>query len=304
VIRRVLGRLGAAMATLLAVVTLSFLMMRLAPGDPFQGGRAVSAEVEQQLRAEYGLDAPLWRQYLAYLGGVAHGDFGPSLKYRDKQVSDIIAQGFPNSALLGGLALAVGMTAGIGLGVAGGVRAGSGTDRTLGLLAVLGVCLPGFVTAPLLVLVFASWLGIAPTGGWGGADHLVLPVLVLAIPQAAVISRLTRAGLIETLAQPYVRTARARGLPEHQVVLRHALPGALAPVLAYLGPAAAGLLTGSLVVEHIFGLPGLGRAFVSGALARDYTLVGGVVILYAALMMALNLLADLAAAWLDPRLRS
>lgn len=298
-----LRRLGAGLFTLLAVATVSFFMMRLAPGDPFQSGRPVSVEVEQQLRAEYGLDAPLWRQYLAYVGGVAHGDFGPSLKYRDKQVADIIAEGLPASALLGALALGAGLAAGVGLGVAGAVRAGSTADRTLGLMAVLGVCLPGFVTAPLLVLVFASWLGVAPTGGWGGADHLALPVLVLAIPQAAVISRLTRAGLIETLAQPYIRTARARGLPEHQVVLRHALPGAMAPVLAYLGPAAAGLLTGSLVVEHIFGLPGLGRAFVSGALARDYTLVGGVVILYAGLMLVLNLLADLAAAWLDPRLR-
>ncbi len=298
-------RLLVAIPTLLTVITLAFFMMRAAPGGPFDTDRRLSPEIERNVRARYGLDRPLGEQYLGYVAGVARGDLGPSLKYRDKSVLDILTENAPVSLELGGLAIVLALAVGAPLGVLAAARRNGGVDHAVMGLAVLGLCVPTFVTAPLLVLALASKLGWLPTGGWnGGAPaNLVLPVTVLALPQIAVISRLVRAGMVEALRSNYVRTARARGLSERRIIARHALRAALLPLVSYLGPACAGLLTGSLVVERIFNLPGLGKFFVVSALQRDYTVVMGMVIVYAALILLLNLLADLLYAALDPRVR-
>jgi len=302
-IRFLLRRLLVAMPTLLLVVTIAFFMMRAAPGGPFASNRKLPPEVEHNLEAKYGLDQPLGVQYLTYLGHVAHGDLGPSLKYQDRSVLDIIREGFPTSLRLGLSALIIGGVVGMSLGVAGALRRNSPGDYLVTTLAILGVCIPTFVTAPLLILVFASSLGWLPTGGLSDIRSYILPVVVLALPQIAIISRLTRSGMVEVLGSNYVRTARAKGLPERSIVLNHALRAAVLPLVSYLGPAAAGLITGSLVVEKIFTLPGLGRAFVVSALQRDYTVVMGVVILYASLVIGLNLVAEVIQSALDPRMR-
>ena len=298
-----LRRLLVAIPTMFLVVTVAFFMMRAAPGNPFETGRRLSPEIERSVAAKYGLDRPLPVQYLNYLGDVVRGDLGPSLKYRDKTVRDFIAEGFPKSLVLGSSALTIALIVGVSLGVAAALRQNRPADYAATAVAILGVCIPSFVTAPLLVLLFAAKLGWLPTAGWGGVRNLILPVIVLALPQVAIISRLTRAGMIEVLRSNYIRTARAKGLSARDIVMRHALRGAVLPLVSYLGPAAAALITGSLVVEQIFGLPGLGRSFVIGALQRDYTVVMGVVILYAGLILALNLVADLIYAALDPRVR-
>jgi oligopeptide transport system permease protein len=310
-LRFLFRRLLIAIPTLFVVVTLAFFMMRAAPGSPFVNERRLAPEVERNVMAKYGMDRPLPVQYLNYVGGVLHGDFGPSLKYKDKSVLRIIEDGFPHSLLIGSLAMALGAMVGISLGVIAALRQNRGADYAAMGAAVLGVCIPTFVTAPLLVLLFAAWLGVLPTAGWPSATqplttawrYLVMPVVVLSLPQIAIISRLTRAGMIEVMRSNYVRTARAKGLPEHSVVLRHALRGAILPLVSYIGPATADVITGSLVVEQIFQLPGIGRAFVTSALQRDYTVVMGVVILYAALILFLNLVADMLYAALDPRVR-
>ena len=304
-------RLLVAIPTMFIVVTLAFFMMRAAPGSPFVNERRLSPEVERNVMAKYGMDKPLVVQYATYVGGVLRGDLGPSLNYKDKSVLKIISEGFPHSLFIGGMAMTLAALVGVTLGVVGALRQNGPADYTAMGVAVLGVCIPTFVTAPLLVLLFASTLGILPTAGWPAATqplssawrYFVMPVVVLSLPQIAIISRLTRAGMIEVLRSNYVRTARAKGLPEHSVVLRHALRGAILPLVSYLGPATAGVITGSLVVEQIFQLPGIGRAFVSSALQRDYTVVMGVVILYAGLILFLNLVADILYAALDPRVR-
>jgi oligopeptide transport system permease protein len=302
-IRFLLRRLLVAIPTLLLVVTASFFMMRAAPGGPFDSARRLPPEVERNIRAKYGLDKPLAIQYLNYLGGVAHGDFGPSLKYKDKTVLDIVAENFPTSLKLGLSSLIIGVSLGVALGAIAALRQNTGVDYGLTTLAVFGVCIPTFVTAPLLVLVFATSLGWFPTGGDSGLISYILPVITLALPQVAVVSRLTRAGMIEVLHSNYIRTARAKGLSEGRIVFKHALRAALLPLIGYLGPATAGVITGSLVVERIFGMPGLGKFFVLSALQRDYTVVMGVVILYAVLVIALNLAAEVVQAILDPRMR-
>lgn len=299
----IVKRLLAAIPILFLVATAAFFLMRAAPGNPFDTGRKLPIEVERQIMARYGMDRPLAEQYVRYMGGLVRGDFGPSLKYRDKSVAQMIAEGLPRSATLGLSALTLALLVGGPLGIWAALRHNRGADRAATLATTLGLCIPTFVTAPLLVLLFGSTLGWLPVAGWGGIRNLILPVTVLALPQIAIIARLIRAGMIEALAMPHVRTARAKGLPPARIVVRHALPGAALPLVAYLGPAAAGLLTGSLVVEQIFNLPGLGRYFVISALQRDYTVVMGVVILYAALILALNLVADLIQAALDPRQR-
>lgn len=296
-------RLLVAIPTLFLVVTAAFFMMRAAPGNPFETGRKLSPEIERSVAAKYGLDRPLPVQYASYLADALRGDLGPSLKYRDKTVADFIAEGFPKSIMLGGSALILASIVGMSLGIAAALRQNGAPDYAATTVAVLGVCIPTFVTAPLLQLLFAAKLGWLPTAGWGGVRNLILPVAVLALPQIAVISRLTRAGMIEVLRSNFVRTARAKGLAERDIVLRHALRGAVLPLVSYLGPAAAGAITGSLVVEQIFGLPGLGKTFVTGALQRDYTVVMGVVILYSGLILLLNLVSDILYAALDPRIR-
>jgi oligopeptide transport system permease protein len=298
-------RLLTALPTLFLVITAAFFMMRAAPGNPFQGERQLPPEIEARVMAKYGLDRPLIVQYGAYLADIAHGDLGPSLKYKDKSVADVLKENFGVSLVLGLSALIVATVTGVALGVAAALRQNRPADYLVMAVAVAGVCIPTFVTAPLLVLLFASTLEWLPNAGWnnGALPNLVLPVAVLALPQIAIISRLVRAGMIESLRSNFVRTARAKGLPGWRVVLRHALPPALIPLVSYLGPACAGLLTGSLIVERVFALPGLGKFFVISALQRDYTVVMGMVIVYAALILALNLLSDLIAAALDPRVR-
>jgi oligopeptide transport system permease protein len=309
--RFLLRRLLTAIPTMFLVVTVTFFMMRAAPGGPFDSQRRLPAAVEKNIMAKYGLNKPLGQQYVDYLGGVLHGDFGPSLKYPNKTVLQMIAQGFPTSLVIGGLAMVFATIGGVILGVLAALRRNHPIDMSVTAFAVLGLCIPTFVTGPLLVLVFASRLGWLPTAGWptsgqsalDAVSYLVLPVVVLGLPEMAVIARLIRSGMIESMTSNHVRTARSRGLPEHVVVTRHALRGAMAPLVSYLGPAVAGVITGSLIIEQIFQLPGIGRYFVTSALQRDYPVVMGVVILYAALILLLNLIADLLYAALDPRVR-
>jgi oligopeptide transport system permease protein len=298
-------RLLVAIPTLFLVVTIAFFMMRAAPGSPFDSDRKLSPEIERNIMAKYGMNRPLAEQYVSYLAGVAHGDLGPSLKYKDKSVLAILKENYPVSLRLGLSAILIAGVVGVSLGVLAALRQNRSVDYGVMTVAVLGVCIPTFVTAPMLVLVFASKLGWVPSAGWndGAAINMVLPVTVLALPQIAIISRLTRAGMIEVLHSNYVRTARAKGLPESRIVAKHALRAAILPLVSYLGPACAGLITGSLVVEKIFGLPGLGKFFVISALQRDYTVVMGMVIFYAALILVLNLIADLLYALLDSRVR-
>jgi oligopeptide transport system permease protein len=303
--RYLLRRLLGAIPTLLVLVSLAFFLIRLAPGGPFDDERSLPPELQASLDARYRLDQPLPTQYLHYLGDVLRGDFGPSFQYRDTSVNELIAQGFPVSLRLGAGALLLALIAGVLLGTLAAVRQHRSADHLAMGLAMTGIALPSFVLAPLLVLLFAVQLGWLPAGGYGdgGLRHLALPVLALALPPTAYIARLTRGSMIEVLAADYIRTARAKGLAEWRVVLQHALRPALLPVLSYLGPAAAALVTGSVVVEQVFGLPGLGRYFVQGALNRDYTLVMGVVIVLGTLIVLFNLIVDLLYGLVDPRIR-
>lgn len=297
-------RLMTAIPTLLAIIILSFLLMRFAPGGPFDGERPLAPETRAALEAAYGLDKPIWQQVGMYLSRLAHGDFGPSLVYRDFTVTELIQQSLPVSLLIGGLALALASTLGISAGLLAAVRAGKWQDQMLMLAATLLTAMPIFVTGPLLAMIFGLWLGWLPVSGQGeGYTWLILPVIALALPVAGAVAKLARAGLAGQLDQDYIRAARARGIAPLNILRRHALRPALVPVASYLGPAAASLLTGAVVIETVFGLPGLGRYFVQGALNRDYPLVLGVVTLYATLIILFNLFADLIYGWLDPRMR-
>ncbi|MGQ0384473.1 MAG: ABC transporter permease [Gammaproteobacteria bacterium] len=298
-------RLLSAIPTLLVVIALSFALTRAAPGGPFDEEQSLPPEIRANLEAAYGLDQPALVQFGRYLRGLLRGDFGPSFKFRDFTVTELIAGGLPVSLAVGLASLVFALALGIPMGAWAALRRGRFADRFVMALAVTGISIPVFVVAPFLALVFGIWLRWLPVAGWepGQWAAMVLPVATLASPVIAYLARLTRGSLLEVLQAPWIRAARARGLPERVVLLRHALPAALLPVVSYLGPAAAAVLAGSLVVETIFGLPGMGRHLVQGALNRDYTLVMGMVIVYAALMIVLNLLADLAYAWLDPRIR-
>jgi len=300
-----LRRVAALIPTLLVIVTVSFAIIRLAPGGPFDEEQGAAPEVRANLERLYGLDQPLPVQYLRYLRALAHGDFGPSLRQRDFTVSELIGQGLPLSAALGLCAIALALITAIPAGIAAALWRGPAADLAIAAIAALGVALPSFVIGPLLALVFGVHLRWLPVAGWqaGAPRYLVLPVLTLALPLAAALSRLTRASLLEVLRTPFVRSARARGLGEARVLWHHALRPALLPVASYLGPAIAFVVTGSLVVEAVFGLPGTGRYLVQGAIDRDYPLVMGMVIVYGALTLLLNLLADLACGWLDPGTR-
>jgi oligopeptide transport system permease protein len=306
-----LRRLLTAIPTLLAVLILSFVLMRMAPGGPFDGERPLDPKVREALQSTYGLDKPLWEQIWLYVGRVVQGDFGPSLVYTDFTVTELIQQSLPLSLTLGTLALLLALGMGLWLGLAAAKRPGSWIDNALMLKATMLTALPSFVTGPLLALIFGLWLGLLPVSGAGDEDagwlarlpFLVLPVIALSIPATGAIAKLVRSGLATALSQDFVRTARARGLTEGQVLRRHALRPALLPVASYLGPAAAGMLTGAVVIETVFGLPGLGRYFVQGALNRDYPLVLGVVTLYAFLIILFNFFADLIYGWLDPRIQ-
>jgi len=300
-----LRRLAGLLPTLLVILTLSFAILRLAPGGPFDQEQTLTPQVRANLARAYGLDQPWPQQYLHYLGALAHGDFGPSLRARDFTVRELMAQGLPVSAALGVCALILAVGLGIPAGIAAALRARSKTDRALAVLTALLLALPSFVIGPLLALTFGIGLNWLPVAGWGpgGGRYLILPALTLALPIAAYLARLMRASLLETLRAPFVRSAQARGLGAVRVLCRHALPPALLPVVSYLGPTLAFLITGSLVVESVFGLPGTGRYLVQGAIDRDYPLVMGMIVLYASLTLLLNLLVDLAYGWLDPRVR-
>ncbi len=300
-----LRRLLGAIPTLFVVITVTFFLMRLAPGGPFDQEQTLPPEIEANLEAAYGLDQPLLVQYGRYLRGLLRGDFGPSFKYRDFSVTELIRRGLPISLTLGLCALLIAIAVGVPLGIFAALKQNTMFDSLIMSIAVIGIALPGFVIAPLLALIFGIQLHWLPVAGWepGSLRNLVLPVTALALPAIAYVARLMRASMLEVLNSSYVRAARARGLPEHAVVARHALKSALVPVVSYLGPAAAAVLTGSLVIETIFSLPGMGRYLVQGALNRDYTLVMGMVIVYASLTLFFNLIVDLLYGWLDPRVR-
>ena len=303
--RYALRRLFGIVPTFLAVVAAAFFLMRAAPGGPFDEERALPAEIEANLQAAYGLDQPLAVQFARYLGGLLRGDLGPSFRMKDFSVAELIGRGLPVTFSIGAAALLLALALGIPLGLVAGLRQNGWVDHTVMGVALAGIAIPGFVVAPVLALVFGLQLGWLPVAGWqaGSPAHMVLPVVTLALPYVAYLARLTRGSLLEVLQSPFIRTARAKGLAPAVILRRHALRPTLLPVVSFLGPAAAGLLTGSLVVEQVFGLPGVGRYFVQGAVNRDYTLVMGMVIFYATLILLLNLLVDLLYGWLDPRIR-
>jgi len=297
-------RLLSAIPTLLILITVAFFLIRIAPGGPFDSEKALPPEIQANLEQSYRLDDPLVMQYLRYLGDIVQFDFGPSFHYRDWTVNQLIAQGAPVSFTLGGIALVLAFLLGTAIGVVAALRQNRPADYLTMSVAMIGISIPNFVIAPLLVLLFAITLGWLPAGGWDGSlQRMVLPAIALALPMVAYVARITRGSMIEVLHSSFIRTARAKGLPEREVILRHALKPALLPVISYLGPAAAGILTGSVVIERIFTIPGIGSHFVQGALNRDYTLVMGVVIFYGVLITVFNYLVDLIYAWLDPRIR-
>jgi oligopeptide transport system permease protein len=300
-IKRLLG----AIPTLLLITTMSFFLMRAAPGGPFDKERIVQPEIEAALKHEYHLDEPVVAQFGRYLWNLLHGDFGPSFQYRDFTVTELIWGGFPVSLLLGSLAIVIALVIGGAVGIVSAIRQNSSVDYSAMGLAMTGIMIPNFVLAPLLTLVFGLMLRWLPVGGWGGGDvsHIVLPVVALALYPLSCIARLMRGSMIEVLRTNYLRTARAKGLPEWITIVRHALRAALLPVISYLGPAVVNTITGSIVIEQIFGIPGIGRYFVQAALNRDYTLVMGVTVFYGALIILANLLVDLLYGVLDPRVR-
>lgn len=304
-LRYALLRLLGAIPTLLLVIVLAFLMVHAAPGGPFDDERVLPPAIEKNIAAAYDLDQPLPQQFISYLSGLLQGDLGPSYRYRDRTVSELIGSAFPLSLKLGAMAMVLATVVGVGTGTFAALRKDSALDRVVMTLAMTGISIPVFVIAPVLVLFFAVQLQWLPAGWTGndGAGRYLLPVIALALPQIAYIARLTRASMIEVLESDFVRTARAQGLGTAAVVRLHALKPALLPVLSYMGPAIAAILTGSVVVEEIFGIPGLGQHFVRGALNRDYTLVLGIVIFYATLVVLLNLVVDLLYSAIDPRIR-
>lgn len=304
-LRYTLLRILGAIPTLLLVIALAFLMVHAAPGGPFDDERALPADVEANIAAAYHLDEPLPQQYLRYMSGLLRGDLGPSYRYRDYTVGELIATAFPYSLKLGAMAMALALLLGVSAGTIAALRQGAALDKIVMGFSMTGISIPVFVIAPVLVLFFAVKLQWLPAGWSGatGAGRYLLPVVTLALPQIAYIARLTRASMIDVLGRDFIRTAYAQGLGTATVVRVHALKPAMLPVLSYMGPAIAAILTGSVVVEEIFGIPGLGQFFVRGALNRDYTLVLGIVVFYASLIVLLNLLVDILYGAIDPRVR-
>ncbi len=297
-------RLWNGFLTLAALATLTFFVMRLTPGGPFSRNRKISPEVQANIEAAFHLDEPVWQQFGRYLWGLLRLDLGPSTRHRDYSVNDLIASGLPYSLTIGFWAILIAALVGIALGLAGALRRNGVTDYVAGTVGVIGIAIPIFIIGPLMQLYFSLHLGWLPVGGWNnGWRSVVLPVVVLALPNIAYISRLTRSSLIETLRENHVRTARAKGIGPWRVLWGHAMTGALLPVIAYLGPAAAALITGSILIETMFAVPGVGRHFVDAALNRDYPLVMGITITYGAFLIVFNILTDLLRGWLDPRVR-
>ncbi|MGV8986136.1 MAG: ABC transporter permease [Cypionkella sp.] len=303
---RFLGRrLWEGALTLAALVTATFFFMRMAPGGPFSKSRKISPEVLAHIKAAFHLDEPVWQQFGRYVWGLAHGDFGPSTRFRDYSVGDIIAAGLPYSLTIGFWAVVVASAAGIALGVAGALRRNTATDYLAGTVGVVGIAVPIFVIGPLMQVIFALKLNWLPVGGADkGWLSLILPVIVLSLPNIAYISRLTRSSMIEVMRENYIRTARSKGIGARRVLVSHTLKAAMLPVIAYLGPATAGIITGSILIETIFAVPGIGRHFVDAALNRDYPLVMGITLLYGGMLILFNIATDLLRGWLDPRVRS
>ena len=294
-----------AIPVLLAVATMTFFLIKLAPGGPFDAEKAVSPQVLKNLNAVYNLDASEWEQYTDYMTGVIQGDFGPSFKYPGRSVNEILSSGLPVTAELGLYALSFALLIGVFAGVFAALKPNTRQDYIPMGLAMIGICMPSFLLGPLLVLIFGIYLDWLPIAGWGDLPgDKILPSITLGSAYAAYIARLSRAGMLEILSQDYIRTARAKGLPEWRVVTQHALRGGLIPVIAFLGPAFAGLLAGSFVVETIFQIPGLGRFYVQAAFNRDYTMILGTTVFLSTLIVFFNLISDVIAAWLNPRLRA
>lgn len=291
--------------TLAALVTLTFFVMRLAPGGPFSRNRKISPEILEHIKATFHFDEPVWQQFARYVWGLMHFDFGPSTRFRDYSVGDLIASGLPYSLTIGFWAVVIASMVGIALGIAGALRRNTPTDYLAGVVGVVGIAVPIFVIGPLFQVIFALKLNWLPVGGSDqGWRSLVLPIIVLSLPNIAYISRLTRGSMIETMRENYVRTARAKGIGPRRTLIVHTLKGALLPVIAYLGPATAGIITGSILIETVFAVPGIGRHFVDAALNRDYPLVMGITLLYGGLLILFNILTDLVRGWLDPRVRT
>ena len=298
-------RIISALPTLAVIVTLSFFMMRLTPGGPFDSERPVPPEVEKNLLKAYHLDEPLYMQFGRYVYNLLQGDFGPSFKYKDLSVTELIMTGFPVSMKIGLWAIFFAVIIGCFLGATASLKQNTRTDYTVMSFSMAGIAIPNFVVAPLLSLFFGVYMGWLPVGGWndGALKNMILPVLSLTFPQVAYIARMTRGSMIEVLRSNFIRTAKAKGLPDWLIFTRHALRPAILPIVSYLGPATAGIITGSVVIEQIFSIPGIGRYFVQGALNRDYTLVMGVVVFYGSLILLFNLIVDLVYGWLDPKVR-
>jgi oligopeptide transport system permease protein len=303
-LRFITSRLLQAIPVLLVVISVTFLLIHSAPGGPFSDEKAVPPEVARALEAQYNLDQPLWQQYTSYLGDVIRGDFGPSFKYSGRTVNELIAAGLPVTAELALYAMLVALFIGISAGVFAAMRPNTLQDYIPMSAAMLGICMPSFLLGPILILVFGIQLEWLPISGWGDIPgDKILPAITLGTGCAAYIARLSRGGMLEVLSQDYIRTARAKGLSERLIICKHALRGGLIPVVAFLGPAFAGLLGGSFVVETIFQIPGLGRFYVTSAFNRDYTMILGMTIFFAGLIIVFNLLSDLIALWLNPKLR-
>ena len=297
-------RLLQAIPVLLIVISLTFMLVHSAPGGPFSADKAVPPEVIKALEAQYNLDQPLWQQYVSYLGDVLQGDFGPSFKYPGRDVTELIAAGLPATAELAFYAMLVALVIGVSAGVAAAMRPNTAQDYIPMSAAMIGICMPSFLLGPLLVLVFGIYLEWLPVSGWDDMPgDKILPAITLGTGYAAYIARLSRGGMLEVLSQDYIRTARAKGLSEALVIAKHALRGGLIPVVAFLGPAFAGLLGGSFVVETIFQIPGLGRFYVQAAFNRDYTMILGTTVFFSTLIIVFNLLSDMLAIWLKPKLR-
>ena len=302
--RFALGRLLQAIPVLLVVITMTFMLVHSAPGGPFSADKAVPAEVLEALEAQYNLDQPLWQQYISYLGDVVQGDMGPSFKYPGRSVNELIYSGLGTTAELGFYAMLVAIFIGVIAGVTASMRPNTMQDYLPMTAAMIGICMPSFLLGPLLVLVFGIHLEWLPVSGWNQIPgDKILPAITLGTGYAAYIARLSRGGMLEVLSQDYIRTARAKGLSEFLIIGKHALRGGLIPVVAFLGPAFAGLLGGSFVVETIYQIPGLGRFYVQAAFNRDYTMILGTTVFFATLIILFNLLSDMLAVWLNPKLR-
>lgn len=301
--RYILGKLFSSLITILIIITITFVLMHTIPGGPFDSERALPESIIKNLQAKYNLDAPLWKQYVNYLQSIMTGDLGPSIQYDTKTVNQIIKEGFPVSALLGSIAVIAALISGVSLGILAALNKNRFCDYGVMLFATIGMSVPSFVLAALFIYFFSLKLGWLPAGLWTGPTSVVLPALSLAWLPAAVIARLTRSGMIEVLNQEFIKAGRARGVPESALILRHALPNAVLPVITYLGPTAAWVLTGSFVVESIFTIPGLGKWFVMSIGNRDYTVILGLAVFYSTILIVLNTLVDIAYTFLDPRIR-